>query len=44
MSERDLIEATATPATLRSLRHDLERLGVVPGMVLLCHASLRSLG
>jgi aminoglycoside 3-N-acetyltransferase len=44
MPEQDLIAQTTTPATVASLRHDLGKLGVEPGMVLLCHSSLRSLG
>jgi aminoglycoside 3-N-acetyltransferase len=44
MSEHALVEQTATPATIASLRDDLVRLGVEPGMVLLCHSSLRRLG
>jgi aminoglycoside 3-N-acetyltransferase len=44
--ERELIEATGKkgPVTVRSLSADLRALGVRPGMVLLVHCSLRSLG
>ncbi len=44
--ERALIEATGKkgPITARSLAADLRALGVRPGMVLLVHCSLRSLG
>ena len=44
--ERELIEATGKngPITVRSLAADLRELGVRPGMVLLVHCSLRSLG
>ncbi|HEY3266219.1 MAG TPA: AAC(3) family N-acetyltransferase [Armatimonadota bacterium] len=35
---------TGLPPTVRSLRADLERLGVAPGMALMVHASLSSLG
>lgn len=44
MSEVSVIAATAAPATEASLCTDLETLGVVPGMVLLCHSSLSQLG
>jgi aminoglycoside 3-N-acetyltransferase len=39
-----LIAGTPTPVTLASLEKDFSRLGVRPGMVLLVHASLSSLG
>jgi len=44
--ERELIEATGKqgPITVRSLASDLRELGVRPGMVLLLHCSMRSLG
>jgi aminoglycoside 3-N-acetyltransferase len=43
--ERRAIEATAgLPATVESLRDDLRSLGVEPGMTLLVHSSLTSLG
>jgi len=44
--ERQLIEATGRkgPITVRSLAADLRELGVRPGMVLLAHCSLSSLG
>jgi aminoglycoside 3-N-acetyltransferase len=44
--ERELIETTGKkgPITARSLAGDLRELGVRPGMVLLVHCSLRSLG
>jgi len=45
MGERDVIErTTGPPATVDSLAEDLAALGVTPGMVLLLHASLSSLG
>jgi len=45
MGERDVIErTTGPPATVNSLAEDLAALGVMPGMVLLLHASLSSLG
>ncbi|HEY69375.1 MAG TPA: AAC(3) family N-acetyltransferase [Anaerolineae bacterium] len=45
MTELDAIQRTqAQPATVASIRADLEVLGVIPGMVLLVHASLQSLG
>lgn len=37
-------ETTGLPATVPSLRADLSALGVQPGMVLVVHSSLRSLG
>jgi aminoglycoside 3-N-acetyltransferase len=44
--ELELIQATGKkgPITVRSLANDLRELGVRPGMVLLVHCSLRSLG
>ncbi|MBN1887021.1 MAG: AAC(3) family N-acetyltransferase [Thermoflexales bacterium] len=45
MSERDAVEHTqGYPATVESLRADLAALGVKPGMTLLLHSSLSSLG
>lgn len=45
MSEVSVIHHThGSPATVRSLRHDLRRLGVRAGSVLLVHSSLSSLG
>ena len=45
MREREVIERTQTgPATVESLAEDLTGLGVEPGMVLLVHSSLSSLG
>lgn len=45
MAEGDLIERTVgRPATIDSLQRDLARLGVEPGMTLLCHSSLSALG
>ena len=45
MSEADAIKKTiGTPATIRSLTDDLRGLGVRPGMNLLVHTSLSSLG
>lgn len=45
MGERDAVERTpGLPATVQSLRADLAALGVTPGMVLLVHSSLSSLG
>ncbi len=44
MTEHEAIERTATPITTASLVEDLRRLGVEPGMTLLVHASLSSLG
>ncbi len=44
MSEDNIIKETPSPRTRESLASDLRRLGVVPGMTLLMHSSLRSLG
>ena len=45
MSEEDAVKATqGMPATVQSIRDDLSALGVAPGMVLLVHSSLSSLG
>jgi aminoglycoside 3-N-acetyltransferase len=45
MSERSVIEGThGLPASVESMRQDLLALGVRPGMVLLVHSSLSSLG
>ncbi len=44
-TEEDAVRsAQATPATVRSIQDDLSALGVAPGMVLLVHSSLSSLG
>lgn len=45
MGEAQVIHKTkGLPATVESLKNDLAALGVVPGMVLLVHSSLSSLG
>ena len=44
MSEEDIIKATPNPRTRESLAHDLQRLGIIPGMTLLMHSSLHSIG
>jgi aminoglycoside 3-N-acetyltransferase len=45
MGEREVVERTGEhPVTIHSLRADLKALGVEPGMTLLVHASLSSLG
>lgn len=44
MSEADMIARTPTPRTRDSLARDLAALGVRPGIVLLVHSSLSSLG
>jgi aminoglycoside 3-N-acetyltransferase len=45
MKEDEVIRATqGLPATVQSIRDDLSALGVAPGMVLLVHSSLSSLG
>ncbi len=44
MAEDDNRQATSTALTRESLVHELRQLGVKPGMTLLVHSSLRSLG
>lgn len=44
MSEQEVVAATSKPATVSSLVRDLRALGVVPGMTLFVHSSLKSLG
>jgi aminoglycoside 3-N-acetyltransferase len=44
MSEADTIRKSKRPATVASLKADLSALGVEPGMLLLVHSSLSSLG
>jgi aminoglycoside 3-N-acetyltransferase len=44
MSEDEIIKNTPEPRTRRSLAEDLRRLGVEPGMTLLAHSSLSSIG
>ena len=45
MTEEDAVRATqGMPATVQSIQDDLTALGVTPGMVLLVHSSLSSLG
>ncbi len=44
MSEGQIVQATPAPRTRESLTHDLRQLGVLPGMTVIVHSSLRSLG
>jgi aminoglycoside 3-N-acetyltransferase len=44
LSEAEVVAATPSPRTRESLTADLRALGVAPGMVVLVHSSLRSLG
>lgn len=44
MTERDTVDPEALPGTVASLSADLTQLGVRPGMTLLVHSSLSSLG
>lgn len=44
MSEDSVIDKTKTPATVESLQRDLRALGLTPGMIVLAHSSLSSLG
>lgn len=44
MGEQEAIKRAPSPRTRESLARDLRRLGVAPGMVLIVHSSLSSLG
>lgn len=44
MSEEEIIRRTNRPATVASIRADLLALGLAPGMTVLVHSSLSSLG
>ena len=44
MSEKDIIEKSSKPQTVRTLVKDLKNIGVTDGMVLLVHSSLSSIG
>lgn len=44
MTELDVIKKSKLPNTIRSLKQDLQRIGVRKGMVLLVHSSLSSVG
>jgi aminoglycoside 3-N-acetyltransferase len=44
MSEDQIIQTTPQPRTRETLLHDLRQLGVAPGMTIIMHSSLRSLG
>ncbi len=44
MSEAEVIQGTDFPATRSSIAADLARLGMLPGMTVLVHSSLHSLG
>ena len=44
MSEKDVIEKSKIPQTRESLKKDLKKIGVRPGMVLLAHSSMSSVG
>ncbi len=44
MSEKDVIEKSSRPQTVRTLIKDLKNIGVREGMVLLVHSSLSSIG
>jgi aminoglycoside 3-N-acetyltransferase len=44
MSEEQIVHATPSPRTRESLANDLRQLGVVPGMTIIVHSSLSSLG
>ena len=44
MSEKDVIEKSSKPQTVKTLVKDIKNIGVSKGMVLLVHSSLSSLG
>jgi len=44
VTERDVIHTTSFPATISTLSEDLRRIGVQPGMAVLVHSSLSSIG
>lgn len=44
MSEHDIIQTTPSPCTPENLASDFRKLGVQPGMTVIVHSSLRSLG
>jgi aminoglycoside 3-N-acetyltransferase len=44
MSEGQIVQETLLPRTRESLAHDLREIGVKPGMTIIVHSSLRSLG
>lgn len=44
MSEQTVIENTKTPNTISTLVRDFHNLGIKPGMTLLVHSSLSSIG
>lgn len=44
MSEDQIVQATPQPRTRETLLHDLRQLGVTPGMTIIMHSSLGSLG
>ena len=44
MSEKDVIEKSSRPQTVKTLVKDLKNIGVTDGMVLLVHSSLSSIG
>lgn len=44
MSETEVIHKTLLPRTRNSLANDLRQLGITPGMIVLVHSSLSSLG
>jgi aminoglycoside 3-N-acetyltransferase len=44
MSEERVIKETSVPCTRQSIARDLRNLGIKPGMVVIVHSSLRSIG
>jgi len=44
MSEADVIQKTVKPITIADLKRDLSAFGVKPGMVIMVHSSLSSIG
>jgi aminoglycoside 3-N-acetyltransferase len=44
MSEGQIVQGTPSPRTRESLARDLREIGILPGMTVMVHSSLRSLG
>jgi len=44
MSEKDVIESSKKPQTIKTLRYDMRKIGVKNGMTLIVHSSMSSMG
>ena len=44
MSEESVVQETSVPHTRQSIAQDLRQLGLKPGMIVIVHSSLRSIG